>query len=217
MNDQENKTQPETVHEQYMEKASETKNVSEIQLDMTEALLEQARQMIKSKLLPDSIQTPEGAVVVMQYGRELGFQPMAAFQNIYIVNGKPSLATKAIAGLLLRGGVKWRIDKDFEEVWADEARTQLIDRVTKMTFFRDGMEISMEFKWSDAVTAKLVGKGVWKTYPKNMMYWRCFSMAADRIAPDLLLGMADSSVMADVHNIPYECNENGSVKIMQKQ
>ena len=197
-------------HKNYLAKAEQTQEVSNIQVDMTEALLEKAKQMIQSGLLPDSIQTPQGAVVVMQYGKELGFPPMAAFQNIYIVNGKPSLATKAIAGLILRGGVTWRIDKDFEEVWNGD---QLVDRITKITFFRKGMEVSMEFKWSDAVTAKLTGKGVWKTYPRNMMYWRCFSMGADRIAPDLLLGMADSSVMADVHGVNYECNEDGSVKI----
>jgi hypothetical protein len=203
------------VTEHQVQTLQKKPQVSPMALNVTESLLQQAEQMVKSGLLPDSIQTAQGAVVVMQYGRELGFPPMASFKNIYVVNGTPSLATKATAGLLYQGGIRWKTKQDYEPIMGkDQNGNEIVqDMITTIVMSRDGIEESLSFRWSDAVRAGLTGKSVWKQYPKNMMYWRCFSMLADRVAPDLLLGMPDAAVMGDIHDVEYKMEPDGSIDI----
>jgi len=190
-----------------------SKPVSPMELDVTEELMAKAGQMVKSGLLPDSVQTAQGAIVIMQYGKELGFPPMASFSNIFVVNGKPSLATKAMAGLLFRGGVRWQVIQDDEEVMGGEDGKTLIDRITTIEMVRDGMKNRFSFRYTDATAAGLTKRDVWVKYRKNMMYWRCFSMLADRVAPDLLMGMQDAAVMMDVHKQGYVQKDDGSIII----
>jgi hypothetical protein len=185
--------------------------VNSMELDVTEELLVKADQMVKSGLLPDSVQTAQGAIVIMQYGKELGFPPMASFNNIYVVNGKPSLATKATAGLLYKGGVRWQVLQDDEPVTDENG--QVVDRVTTIEMVRDGMKNKFTFRWTDAMQAGLAKRDVWVKYRQNMMYWRCFSMLADRVAPDLLLGMQDAAVMLDVNRQSYTQKDDGSIII----
>lgn len=182
-----------------------------MELNVTDDLLAKAGEMVKSGLLPDSIQTAAAAVVIMQYGRELGFPPMASFKNIFVVNGTPSLASKATSGLLYKGGVRWKVVRDNEPISNEQG--QVVDTITTIVMVRDGIEHTMSFYWSTAVRAGLAKKDVWKKYPQNMMYWRCLSMIADRVAPDLLMGMPDVAVMGDVHNVKYELSNDGDVKL----
>ena len=194
----------------YVQKTVEkSEGLSPMSLDVTDDLLVKADHLLKSGLLPESVQTAQGAVVIMQYGRELGFAPMASFSNVFVVNGKPSLAAKATAGLLLRSGIYHKTIQDCEPVYSEEGHH--VDTVTTITMSRGPMEETFSFKWSDAVTAGLVKKDVWKKYLRNMMWWRCYSMLADRVAPDLTMGMPDTSVMADVHNVPYELTNTGEI------
>jgi len=214
-NSSEQQENPVVEHQvQTLQKKPEV-GVHPMALNVTENLIAQAEQMVKSGLLPDSIQTAQGAVVVMQYGRELGFPPMASFKNIYVVNGTPSLATKATAGLLYQGGIRWKTVHDYEAIYdKDQAGNQVcVDMITTLEMYRDGITEKLSFRWSDAVRAQLVKKDVWKKYPKNMMYWRCFSMLADRVAPDLLLGMPDAAVMGDIHDVDYRMEPDGSIEI----
>jgi len=188
-----------------------SQSVNPMELDVTQDLLDKAGQMVKSGLLPASVQTAQAAVAIMQYGRELNFPPMASFVNIFVVNGKPSLATKAMAGLLYKGGVRWSVLQDYEPEFKEDGSTR--DYVTTIQMIRDGITNKFSFRYTDAARAELTKRDVWIKYTKNMMYWRCFSMLADRVAPDLLLGMPDAAMMMDVTKQNYTMNEAGELSI----
>jgi len=54
-------------------------------------MLEQATVWVKSGLLPSSVKTAEQAVVIALKGKELNLTPMASFELIDVIMGKPAL------------------------------------------------------------------------------------------------------------------------------
>lgn len=150
-------------------------------------MLEQAQAWVKSGLLPASVKTPEQAVVIALKGKELGLAPMMSYEMIDVIMGKPSLKPKAMAAMVRKGGVKYQTIKDFESV--TNAEGVVVDKITTIKFFRDGIEEEVSYKYSDAQALGLTGKDNWKKQPGIMMYWRCFSKGANRVCPDLIGGL----------------------------
>lgn len=163
--------------------------------DQIEAMLQAATSFIESGLLPAHIKTPQAALVIMQYGNELSIGPMQALNNIYVVSGRPSLSGNLMSALIRAGGVKWKTIRDFEPVLNEQG--QKIDYVTTIRFIRDDIEEEVSYTWQEAKIAQLTTKDNWNKYPRNMMYWRCFSIGARRIAADYCMGMYLASEMAD--------------------
>lgn len=60
-----------------------------------------AEMMSKSNLVPkDFSGNPGNILVAVQWGMELGLQPMQAMQNIAVINGRPSLWGDAVIALV---------------------------------------------------------------------------------------------------------------------
>lgn len=96
----------------------------------TEEGLQQAAHMIKSGLLPDSVTKPETAIIIMQKGKEMGFSPMASFEHVVVINGKPSLDGAAIGTLLRQGGVEWEVIRNCEPEYVVNEEGKIIPHVT---------------------------------------------------------------------------------------
>jgi hypothetical protein len=75
------------------------------------------------------------------------------------------------------------------------------------------MEIISEFYYTDIPEA-LLKKDNWKNWLKLMMYSRCFTNGSKRIGDDVLLGLSETSELADLNNIPYKI-EDGVAVIIQ--
>ena len=163
-----------------------TKELS-TKVDTQNQMLEQAKAWVKSGLLPQSIKTPEQAVVIALKGKELNLQTMASFEMIDVIMGKPALKPKGMAALCFKGGVRTKTIKDFEKVLNDTGAA--IDAITTIRFYRDGIEEDVSYKFSDAQNLGLTSKDNWKKQPSIMMYWRCFSKGANRVCPDLIGGL----------------------------
>jgi len=157
------------------------------QTDEQNQMLEQAGTWIKSGLLPASVKTPEQAVVIALKGKELGLTPMASFELIDVIMGKPALKPKGMAGMVRKGGVKYQTIKDFEPIFNEEGKK--VDMETVIRFYRDGLEENVRYTYMDAQTLGLTSKDNWKKQPGVMMYWRCFSKGANRVCPDLIGGL----------------------------
>ena len=68
--------------------------------DLSQAL-EFADRLAKSTLVPKDFQNNPGNILVaVQWGMEIGLQPMQAMQNIAVINGRPSLWGDAVIGLV---------------------------------------------------------------------------------------------------------------------
>lgn len=169
-------------------------NTLGLQTQQQNQLLEQAADWVKSGLLPNSIKTPEQAVVIALKGKELNLQPMASFEMIDVIMGKPALKPKGMASLCFKGGVRTKTIKDFEPIKNDEGKT--VDMETVIRFYRDGIEEDVKYTFKDAQNLGLTGKDNWKKQPGIMMYWRCFSKGANRVCPDLIGGLYTTEELA---------------------
>ena len=75
------------------------------------------------------------------------------------------------------------------------------------------MEIVSKFYKSD-IPESLAKKDNWKNYENVMMYSRCFTNGAKRIGDDVILGLYETSELADANNIPYKV-EDGVATIIE--
>lgn len=174
-------------------------------------MLKDAEIYIKSGLLPTHIKTPEAAVIIMQYGNELNIGPMQALNNIYVVGGKPALSGNLMSALIRKGGVAWQTIQDFEPIKNDTGT--VVNYITTIKFLRDNVEEIVSYSWEEAKRAGLTTRDTWQKYPRNMLYWRCFSTGARRIASDFCMGMYLASEIAETENIID--TEDGEIKIIE--
>ena len=156
--------------------------------------------------------------MILQTGKELGLSGMAALNNIHVIEGRPTLGIHAVNSLVKRAGIDYTTIKDYEPVvkkvvQGDKEVEGIVDYITEIKFFRRSqitgsvIEEVVRYSFKDAQTAGLTTKTNWKSYPKLMLWNRCFVIGARRVAPDALLGMYEMSEMGDVHNIPYQVEE----------
>jgi hypothetical protein len=171
--------------------------------------------MIDSGQLPTYIKKVETAWAIAQYGKELNFSPMAAFNYIISIQGKLTLSAKAKQAVLRRAGVTWKTIEDEVYLYPDgsveerpisklDAKGNEIkpnDKRTTIEMSREGMTEIYKFYWSDAVKAGLTSKTVWGQYPKSMSWARCFTALADRVASDLMMGFYSTEEMTDVYGV----------------
>lgn len=179
--------------------------------------MEQLQLLIDSKVLPSNIKTIEQAFAIAQYGKDLGMKPMQAFHQIYSIQGRLALSSKALGALMWRNDISIKTIKDGELVvrGVDSNGVEIKDRVTTIEFYRGNVTETTNFYWSDAVKAGWTTKDNWVKMPKQMLYARCLSLGANRIAPDMLLGLYTVEEMVDVTNASnVSITEDGDVKII---
>lgn len=180
--------------------------------------MEQLQILIDSKNLPSNIKTIEQAFTIAQFGKDLGMKPMQAFHQIYSIQGRLALSSKALGALLWSNGIGMKTVQDFELVirGKDKDGNDVKDRATTIEFYRNGITEKATFYWSDAVKAGWNTKDNWVKMPKHMMYARCLALGAQRIAPDKLLGLYTVEEMVDItpniNNV--KINEEGEVTIL---
>ena len=184
-----------------------------------ETLKEFLKTLIDSKQLPAHIKTVEEAFTIAQMGKELGFPTMQAFHYIIPIQGRLSLSAKAIGGLLRRGGIKYVTKEDGVLVFANGSTERTtpdekpVDQRTTILFIRDNLEELCSFTWKDAEKQGLTTKDNWKRMPKEMLFSRCLSKGANRVGPDLLLGLYTTEELADVflNEKDIKRNEDGTI------
>lgn len=151
-----------------------------------------AEIMSKSNLVPkDFAGNPGNILVAVQWGMELGLQPLQAMQNIAVINGRPALWGDAVIALV-------KSSPACEYVVEETTEQSAICRVKR----HGEPEQSRTFSMDDAKRAGLLGKqGPWTQYPKRMMQMRARSWALRDVFPDVLRGMP---VAEEVMDTPTE-------------
>jgi len=122
--------------------------------------------------------TPEQAMAIMIKGYELGFSLTASFENIHVIEDKPSLSPKGALAMILASpecaGIT--INEDAKGCTVTMRR-------------RNGFEYTTTFTLDDAKRADLIKpKGGWEKYPANMCRWRAVGYCADIVFPDVIGG-----------------------------
>lgn len=145
--------------------------------------------LAKSSIVPKDFNgNPGNILVAIQWGMELGLQPMQAMQNIAVINGRPSLWGDAVIALV-RGSPL--CESIIESIDGDTATC----RVKR----RGEPEQSRSFSMADAKAAGLAGKaGPWTQYPKRMLQMRARAFALRDVFPDVLRGMPIAEEVMDM-------------------
>lgn len=120
---------------------------------------------------------------IVEYGREVGLEPVMALQNISIVNGRLCMGGAVMLGIAKQHGVK--------EEFLTETKEEC-----EVKFEREGFKpYTAKFTMEDAKKIKvksgmyLADKDVWKNYPAEMLKWRAVAKGLRVIAADVLAGL----------------------------
>lgn len=154
-----------------------------------EEALKFADMLSKSNLVPkDFVGNAGNILVAIQWGMELGLQPMQSMQNIAVINGRPSLWGDSVIALVKASPL---CEYVIEEVTEDGA-TCKVKR-------KGELEQVRYFTMDDAQKAGLKGKaGPWTQYPKRMLQMRARSWALRDVFPDVLRGMPIAEELQDM-------------------
>lgn len=148
-----------------------------------------AEMLSKSNLVPKDFSGNVGNILVaVQWGAELGLQPMQAMQNIAVINGRPSLWGDSVIALVKASPLCEYVVEDVSE----NSATCKVKR-------RGEPEQTRVFSMEDAAKAGLKGKqGPWTQYPKRMLQMRARSWALRDVFPDVLRGMPVAEELMDM-------------------
>jgi len=175
-------TKAETKNKKDVALVKKEKKEEDISLEKINAIYKLGTALYKSKMFPN-VGSPEGAITIIEYGRELGLKPVVALQTMSVINGKICIEAKAMLSMAIQNGIKIKILEKSKEG-------------AKVEFQREGFEKFVEsFTIKDAEKAGIIYdknrkiKANWKAFPEEMCYWRCIAKGLRAYAPDLILGL----------------------------
>ncbi len=122
--------------------------------------------------------SPEAALMVLQFGFDLGLSPSMALTSVHFYDGKPSMS----------GNLMWSIVKGDPD-WTDSRILDRTLRGCKIEWVKKGkIQGISEFNEDDARRAKLLDKDNYKKYPKAMFFNRAISEGFKLYCPHLAHG-----------------------------
>jgi hypothetical protein len=160
-----------------------------------QVICEQSQMLLKSGFLPQSIKSPEQALAIILQGRELGIGPMAALNNISIIQGKPTVSPQ----LMLAMANSTREVEDVQITSSEQGATVTIKRKGRKAH-------TTTFGPKDAKAMGLDGKDNYKKQPATMYQWRAVAANLRVTFADVILGLYTPDEMGAV------VDEEGSIE-----
>lgn len=150
-------------------------------------MLTMAETLAKSGLMPPALNTKEKVFIALQWGRELGLQPMAAVTNIAVINGKPSLSVDIMHAIIRRNpeyaGLEW-VKTSGTEAEAVVKRKCGATTESFQGYFNLEMAKRAGLSCGDP-------KSAWSKYPERMLKKRALSFALRDAFSDVVAGVYD--------------------------
>jgi hypothetical protein len=163
-----------------MSHALQLRNAGLVSMDQWSIMRQQAEILVKSGLLPNTVNSPEKAVAIMLKGQELGIPAMYALSNIVVIQGKPTANAELMLALIYRDHGDNAVI--FEDSTADHC---LISYSRRAWLARKQFAFTMD----DARKANLLSNQTWQKYPAAMLRARAISAVARMAFPDSIGGM----------------------------
>lgn len=163
-----------------------------------------AEMLSKSSIVPKDYQGNAGNVLVaVQWGMEIGLQPLQAMQNIAVINGRPSIWGDAMLAIVRGSGL------------LEFIREEPTDESCTCTIKRKGEEpVTRTFTMADAQKAGLANKqGPWTQYPKRMMQMRARAYALRDVFPDVLRGV---EIAEEARDMPVPEKDMGKADVVDE-
>jgi len=151
----------------------------------------------RAGLLPKGVQSAGDATIMAMYGARFNWGPIESLYNIHVIDGKPSLSSSAMLGVVLSHA---------ECIYFDLIETT--DKVATYETQRKGSErkTSMSYSIDQAKRAGLLNRGPWKQHPEDMLRHRCAAKLARAVYPDVLSGVYTPDEVHDFRNEPAPRN-----------
>jgi len=156
-----------------------------------------ALQEISNSLAPSKLHqhhNPADAYFAVMIGQDLGLSPAASLQNIYNVNGRPSLYADMKLAL-----VKRHPEYAGCEITADAKQATVTLHRKNANGVID--TVISTFTIQDAERAKLTNKDNWKMYPQRMLKARALSYACNDLFPDAMVGLMSVEEAKDIPKV----------------
>jgi len=120
------------------------------------------------------IQKVSQAMVKIQAGKELGLEPFASMQGLYIVVGRIMIAGNTIAGK-----IKAHPKYNYKVLQSD-------DEVCEVEFYEEGeVQGTHKFTYEKAKKIGLTKNAIWQDYTSTMLFNRCISSGYKIFCPDI--------------------------------
>ena len=143
----------------------------------------------KSNIVPKEFQNNVAdCYVIINLARQLGVPEMMAFQNIYVIQGKPSFSAQFWIAQFNSCGQYTSINYDFTGEVSDGTRACIAYATEKLTGkLIMGPEVSMITAKQEGWSTKSGSK--WKTMPELMLRYRAATFLCRTVAPQLTMGL----------------------------
>ena len=135
---------------------------------------------------------PESAAVAIQWGIEIGLQPLQALQNIAVISGVPALWGDALIAIIKGSGCCEYIRSEFDDT------TMTAHVATKR---KGEPEEVRSFSLDDAKKAGLLNRQTYQQHPKRMLNARARSHVLRDVYADLLKGFQVREIVEEDHPI----------------
>lgn len=132
---------------------------------------------------------PADGAIAIAYGASLGWHWTKSLQDVYVVNGKPSIMAKEMRELMIRAG---------HDIWEEEVGPTKVVLAGR----RRGSDIVVRVEWTIEKAEKAGYTKSNPNYgkiPESMLYARCTTDLAKRLAPDALSGLG---IVEDLQDQP---------------
>lgn len=141
-----------------------------------------ATELAKSSLIPDALRgKPNDVLVAVMTGAELGIQPMQSMREIYVVKGRPFIASLLRVAMIRQSPecLSWQLVETTPQ------------RATFRTQRRGDVEpTTMTYTIQEAEAAGLVAQNSrYRTDPALQLRRRCAGRLIDEVYPDVIRGV----------------------------
>lgn len=177
----------EVIEEESKEKALTKKDVDETTeskalVPSAENILRLADALYQSGMFPN-VKNKYGALAIIEYGRELGIQPVISLQTMSVINGKICMEAKTMMAMAERNKIGIEILEKSKQI-------------SRVKFTKRGKEpFTEEFTIKDAERMGFLKKSNWQLYPEEMLFWRCISKGLRAYDPGSILGLYSTEEM----------------------
>ena len=152
-----------------------------------------------SGMVPDTYKgKPDNCFTALELAARMNVSPMLIFQNLYIVQGKPSWAGQACKALIDGSGKFRESEYIMTGSFEDGSRGCYLQAVNSKTGkLVKGTEITLKMARDEGWMNKNGSK--WKTMPEQMLKYRAAAFFARTECPEVLMGFQTAEETEDVY------------------
>jgi hypothetical protein len=145
-----------------------------------------AKAFSLSGMVPSHFQgKPEACLVAMLYAEQLGEHPMLLFQEMSVINGRPSTSSRfaisrANKSGLLQGPISWK----------SRGQGDALEVTASATLRETGEVITATVTMKEATADGWTRNSKYKSIPEQMLRWRAATRLINLFIPEVLFGIA---------------------------